>query len=116
MSRRVLPILAAAALATGTAAATAATVPKKPSLRLLAYTPLTVRGKSFKAVERVRIAVDGIRVLTVRASATGTFTAAAEGVVLERCGGGYTILATGSRGSSARLKLPAMECRPGLGP
>jgi hypothetical protein len=85
-----------------------------PALRLLDRQPLIVRGKSFLPRELVRVTVttEGQRsVKRIRAGATGTFTANFVPVELDRCSG-LLVVAAGSRGSQARLKLPQPACPP----
>ena len=98
-----LAVFALLPAASGTARPTAAT------LRVPDTTPFAVRGNSFKSRELVRVVaqVGGRRVKTVRASATGVFTARFVGVSVKRCNG-YIVRATGKKGSYAYLRhLPA---------
>jgi hypothetical protein len=85
-----------------------------PALRLLDRQPLTLRGKSFLPRELVRVTVttDGkSTVKRIRATATGTFTANFVAVELDRCSGAL-VVASGLRGSQARLKVAQPACPP----
>ena len=105
---RVLAVLAlAAALASAAAAA-----PPKPHLRASSGQPLVVFGSHFRAHERVKLVVHAARVLTFHARARhGSFTVHAGVVPAPRCIV-VRIVATGSRGSRATLRLPRPECPP----
>ena len=86
----------------------------QPKLRILDRTPLTVRGTSFEARERVRVTAtaDGIVAVRVRASAAGVFTATFETLSPTRCDT-VRVVAVGAQGSRAVLKLlPAPGCIP----
>jgi hypothetical protein len=99
-----LAVFALLPAASGTARPTAAT------LRVPDTTPFVVRGNSFKSRELVRVVaqVEGRHVKTVRATATGVFTARFPAVSVRECIG-YIVRATGSKGSRAYLRhLP--EC------
>lgn len=84
----------------------------KPGLMVFQLSPLTVRGYSFKARERVTVTLDGGRRGTQRVQATlrGTFTASFKLVPKIRCQT-LTIRAVGSRGSRAFRQLPSPDCR-----
>jgi hypothetical protein len=99
-----LAVFAHLPAASGTARPTAS-----PVLRVPETTPFVVRGNSFKSREKVRVVarVAGRHVKTVRATATGAFTARFA-VSVQACTG-YIVRATGSKGSYAYLRhLP--EC------
>ena len=87
----------------------------RPALRLVAASPLKVHGTHFRALERVRVRAD-TQVRTVRASRMGAFTATFADLNYDRCADAFVVVATGSRGSVARLKLPQLQCAPSLGP
>jgi hypothetical protein len=105
-----LLILAAVALprdAAGTAG-------PPPRLALERTQPLTVKGRHFRAHERVRLVVHepiGIA-RRVRADGRGRFRKVFRSVVVDRCGGLW-VGATGSAGSRARLVSRSLpECAP----
>jgi hypothetical protein len=61
---------------------------------------------------KVTVTTDAQRsVKRLRATSTGTFTANFVAVELDRCSG-MLVVATGSRGSQARLKMPQPACPP----
>jgi hypothetical protein len=94
--------------------APAAESTRVPALRLLDRQPLVLRGKSFlpRELVKVTVATDAQRsVKRLRATSTGTFTATFVAVELDRCSG-MLVVATGSRGSQARLKMPQPACPP----
>jgi hypothetical protein len=95
----------------------ASAAPKKATIKLVSENdPMIVRGVGFRAKERVKV------VVTVKtpastwrraavATKTGTFRATIGLVQTGRCG--YSIRATGSRGSVATLKTPPLPaCMP----
>jgi hypothetical protein len=93
-----------------------ATAGRRPdaALRIVDWTPLTVRGTGFAAGEQVRLTLRTGRPRTVsrttRAGRSGTFRAAFGLLVaLDPCRGTLVVTATGSRGSRATVKRP---CRP----
>jgi hypothetical protein len=85
----------------------------QPALRIVDGTPLTLRGTGFAAGERVRVLVrvPGREQKRVTASWRGSFVAAFNKSAYNRCSG-LTAFAIGSRGSRARLLLPAPACPP----
>jgi len=89
----------------------------KAALRVTSTSPVRVAGRGFHARERVRVvfSTDSThRTATVRASVTGSFTAAAGASTLpfDPCSDTLRVTATGSDGSRAATKLPARECPP----
>jgi hypothetical protein len=77
--------------------------------------PLVIRGLHFKPQERVRVTVRiGLerRVRRVSTSRTGAFTASFAPASYDPCSGGVSVIAVGSRGDRAILKLPPRECPP----
>jgi hypothetical protein len=88
----------------------------KPSLDVVDSRPLVVRGKGFKANERVVVlALSANRrwARTTQASEVGAFTARFP-VAMPRCRG-FALHALGSRGSRARhLSRLHVYCRPDL--
>lgn len=90
----------------------------RPVVRVADWSPLKVRGVSFKRSERVRLTVrvDGRRLVRrVRATRAGAFTAVFAGAtVVDRCG--FSVVAVGSGGSRASFKLPLTACPPPLSP
>ena len=94
---------------------TAAEQSARASIRLVSTKPLVVRGEAFRPRERVKLIVLVGRKRTLRAAdadAGGRFTARFPRVSLDRCGGGLTVRATGSRGSSAYYGLRQLDCAP----
>jgi hypothetical protein len=111
--RATLAILIAALTLGGVASAAT-----RPALKLVsANDPMIVKGTSFRAKERVRVTVKVTSpAVTWRRTATatrrGTFQATIGLVQLGRCGG-FTVSATGSKGSTAVLKhAPLPGCMP----
>lgn len=81
----------------------------KPSLQIVRETPLTIRGRGFRARERVRLSAAG-RNWRLRATPRGTFVVVLESV--DRCDI-VRIVAVGAAGSRAVLKIfPAPHCPP----
>jgi hypothetical protein len=107
----VVVLVAVACTSTSTTAA-----PAPPSLRLVAFSPPTVRGTHFKAREVVRVKfVQGStkKTRTLRTTSTGRFSVSAgEDVRLDRCGDLLLVTAVGLRGSRASLKYPLPDCPP----
>ena len=94
----------------------AATAGRQPdaTLRVVDWTPLTVRGTGFASGERVVVTLRTGRPravsLTTRAGSSGRFRAAFGLLVaIEPCRGTIVVTATGSRGSRASVKR---ACRP----
>lgn len=118
MSRLVASLLASVAVvavATGGAASAAEggrALYVKPRLAVLDLTPLTVRGYSFKARERVTVTLDGGKRGTKRVQATrqGRFTASFSVAPVIGCQT-VTIRAVGSLGSRAFRQVPRPDCR-----
>jgi hypothetical protein len=77
----------------------------RPKLAITSMNPLRVAGSGFKARERVVLSV-GRRRRAVPTDARGRFTA---GFGRAMCSGG-TILAVGSKGSRAAVRLPRTVC------
>jgi hypothetical protein len=77
----------------------------RPKLTITRMNPLQVAGSGFKARERVVLSV-GQRRRAVTADARGRFTARFGRAM---CSGG-TILAVGSKGSRAAVRLPRTVC------
>jgi hypothetical protein len=104
------------AYAVGAAVATAGTSAGKPLVRPVDRSPLVVRGANFKPGEAiaVRVAVRGrARVAPKPAAATvrGAFTVRFPSLILGDCAA-FTIIATGSRGSTARYTMHPPPCGP----
>jgi len=99
----------------GLAPATAPGAADRPQLRIERWRPTTVAGFGFHAREGVRLTLHyrgGVRTRRTRAHANGKFSAAFADVAIDRCTR-YSVTATGSAGSHARLarrQLP--ECAP----
>jgi hypothetical protein len=85
----------------------------QPAMKIADRSPLTLRGTGFAAGERVRlvIRVPGREQKRVTATRRGSFVAAFSRANYNRCSG-LTAFAIGSRGSRARLLLPAPVCPP----
>jgi hypothetical protein len=83
-----------------------------PLLRVRTTQPFTVSGWHFAPREHVTIVVrlHGRYVRRAVASRTGRFEVVLRAVVYDRCSG-YLVVATGDRGSWARVRLVA-ECTP----
>jgi hypothetical protein len=106
--------LAMVALVVALVPAATAGRPPDADLRIVDWTPLTVRGTGFAPGERVLITLRTGRPRAVsraaRAGRAGTFRAAfGLFVAVEPCRGTLVVTATGSRGSRASVKRP---CRP----
>ena len=99
--------LAATALAPTSVGQTA----KGPQLRLMDADVLMVRGTGFRAREHVRIVVSAPGLVTRNATAgtAGGFTMRLTGVSPSACAG-FSITATGDRGSRATLKRAPGQC------
>src|SRR5262245_12702450 len=80
-----------------------------PMLRVRAFQPFAVGGARFKPYERVTVTLNRALVRHVRAGAAGTFTATFRGVVVSPCAG-YSVTASGSKGSHAALRARALAC------
>jgi hypothetical protein len=107
-----LSIVFAVACASGSSVAAL----KRPGLRLVDVSPITVRGTDFKAKELVRVMfVQGSTKVIRRTRATvhgGFRTSAGEDMRLDRCGDFLLVSAAGGRGSRASLKYPLPDCPP----
>jgi hypothetical protein len=104
-----LAMAVALACSAGTALGGGSDAALKPTLQIVRETPLTIRGRAFRARERVRVSAAG-RSSHVRATRHGTFVVALTGV--DRCNI-VRIVAVGAAGSRAVLKiLPAPQCPP----
>ena len=110
--RRSLALLAAAAAsAVMTASASAAS---QPRLALVDDEPLVVRGAAFSPGERVTVTaltLLGPKRVVATAGQGGAFRASLR-IVGTPCGRAFTILATGTRGSRATLRLAIVPCIP----
>ena len=94
-------------------AASAQATPPSAVVRITDRDPLTLRGRHFKAGERVRLVVTlkrDTRTHKVRASSSGTFESAFADLKWERCNGNLTVVATGSRGSRVEFTVLALHC------
>lgn len=100
---RTLLVLAAALVTAVPAGATT-----HASLSLVRAQPLTVRGNGFVSGERVVLRIVRARV-AVRATRSGRFVATF--TTVDRCTAGR-IVATGTAGDYAILRLPPIECPP----
>ena len=87
-----------------------------PSISLYATSPVTLAGVRFHASERVRVSVSTRStrvVLRVTASESGRFRLRLPGVSLGPCDG-FLVVAVGSSGSRAVLKVVERLCPPPL--
>jgi len=109
MSRLALPLVALLAVV-AVALPTRAAGTQQAEVRVVTMSPLVVRGTGFKAHERVRVTAAPGGVRRVRSRANGHFTASFPGSV-DRCVG-LSVVATGTRGDQAALKLPQPACPP----
>jgi hypothetical protein len=100
------------ALAAAVAVATATGAASQPGIRITGQHPLSVAGKAFEPRELVRlqaIGTFGTRTLRVRTTAGGTFA-----VHFAKVSGDWCtlrrLIATGSHGSRAGLRVPPGAC------
>lgn len=110
--RRVV-LVSAGALGLVLVFAASAQAPPRAVVRIADRDPLTLRGRHFKARERVRLEVTlkrATRTHKVRASSSGTFESAFADLTWERCNGNLTVVATGSRGSQVAFTVLALHC------
>jgi hypothetical protein len=114
-SHRLLPLVLLPAIAAPAAAV--AQPANTPALHLLKREPVSVRGRSFHAAERVKVRLSvqttgTKRLRLVTAGPAGGFTAVFQNVGVGRCTA-FSVVAIGNEGSSARLKiLPLPSCLP----
>jgi hypothetical protein len=82
-----------------------------PTVRARSFAPLAVRGANFRPAESVRVTLESPthHAVRVHARPDGSFVAVFRGVTVERCDG-FLVRATGSKGSSAALRLPRLMC------
>jgi hypothetical protein len=102
-------LLTLALVVASVAAASASAVARAPSLKIERATPLVVRGLGFHAREIVTVTTS-IGHLRVRTTATGGFVASFR-TGTDRCSGGR-IVALGTTGDRAVLRLPQLMCAP----
>jgi hypothetical protein len=116
--RRSTAWVAAALLVAGilVAGAGAASLPG-PQIAITGAQVKTVHGTGFKAHERVRIAMRSVpgmtRVRHATTGARGRFSATFRTFRLSGCGSAFSVVVTGSKGSSARLAqkvIPKLMC------
>ena len=110
---RITPLVAiviAAALVTA-GSPLAQSQARRPSLRLVSYSPVTIRGAGFRAREHVRIVVvSRTRVVKrVIASAAGAFVVRVPGADANACPA-FAASATGDLGSRASFKRVPGQC------
>jgi len=108
--RRATAFLAVLVAAAGLlAAVTGSPAASTPRLKLIAASPMTVRGSGFVAHEHVRLRLrerdHALTTRTVTASSTGSFTATFPAARPGRCEG-FSLAATGSRGSRTSMPRP----------
>jgi hypothetical protein len=87
---------------------------QKAQLRIVDRSPLTLKGQSFKAGEKVDIVVlQGERKAARKAVAgpRGGFVVALKGFGLSRCGADLTVRARGSKGSRVSWELNQLQCQ-----
>jgi hypothetical protein len=110
---RVLAIGLFAGLASLGGSAAAAETADQARLRIVEPAPLTLKGQSFKAGERVDIVVLlGTRKAArkVLAGPRGGFVVALKGFGLSRCGADLAVRARGSKGSRVSWELYQLHC------
>jgi hypothetical protein len=111
-------VLAAVALLAGsTGIGNASSERAAPSLRVKQLSPLVLVGERFRPAQRVvlRVTVGERTLVRVRrASPAGTFTATFPAVTIDRCGGGFSAVATAANGAVAKVRLPQALCPPAL--
>jgi hypothetical protein len=111
---RVLVLLLALAATTVPLASAGAT--QRAKVRIVSVNPVKASGRGFHARERVRLTVrtaTARRFVRLRASTSGSFTAAVTGLGhFDPCLGPLIVTATGSQGSRATAKVPQRECAP----
>src|SRR5262245_60699960 len=105
--KRLLALLLVPAAAAALAAPAGAE--RTPSLRLVDFTPLVVRGTAFVPREVVTVTAPTGRI-TVRTSATGAFVASFGGA--PRCSSGGVVVARSAHGERVMLRLPVTMCAP----
>jgi hypothetical protein len=98
-------VVAVVVLGSGTTHAMPSVETKRPTLTIMTMNPLRVAGRGFKASERVIVSV-GPRRKADTAGPRGRFTIQ---FGRTRCTSG-TIVAIGSRGSRAAVKVPDTLC------
>jgi hypothetical protein len=117
----VAAVVAAAALALPGRRDGDASAARAASMRLVDFTPVTVRGRGFGARERVKVVVSFGAGRTrwvgrARASRSGRFTATVPAARLSRCSG-FVIRAIGDAGSRAAIRRPQRPaCYPLVAP
>ena len=111
------PVVVALAALVGAAlvgSAPASPAVTKPTIALSTLKPLTVRGAHFARVERVRVSFSAggdAATRAVRTTGSGTFVAPApEGFAYSPCGSPLVVVAVGSTGDRATLRLRQREC------
>lgn len=111
-------MLAALSLLAGSTGIASATSERAtPSLRVKQLSPLVLVGERFRPAARVVLRVNtGARTLVRvrRASLRGTFTVTFNGVTVDRCGSGFSAVATAANGAVAKVRLPQALCPPAL--
>ena len=89
----------------------------RPSLRVSAVVPFTVRGSHFAPLERVRVTVDAKTnaARTVVATGLGAFFVRFRSLQVGYCPS-YVVTAVGAKGSRASFKFVSRECPPPAAP
>ena len=107
-------LLAAAVCALALSASALAGQTTRPAVRVKTTEPFAVVGSHFVAGERVSVVVrmNGRYARTVVANRNGTFAVVFRSISYDTCSG-YLVVATGDRGSRARIRLTP-ECTPFL--
>jgi hypothetical protein len=111
---RLLPLIGAtAAVAALLASVAAHGGTARPTLRLVSDAPTTLRGAGFRSSERVTLVVVATTKLTRRlvAGRGGGFVVRLPSVDANACQG-FSVIATGSRGSRASYKRVRGQCPP----
>lgn len=107
---RLIGVTIAALLLAASGSAGGDTSSKRPTLRLVDFEPLTVRGHNFKSGERVKLLVSArsVQRLAAKASARGEFTVELSARA-DRCTA-VVVQAFGNRGSRAMVDMTTPDC------
>ena len=86
---------------------------RNPSLRLLGFHPVTVRGEGFRGGQRLTLVVSSRRTWSRRVlvEPDGSFALSFRGIPLDRCEG-FRVRVDDSQGTLARLTSPPFACPP----
>jgi hypothetical protein len=105
-------VFAVVAIVAGILAGVSAAAGSRPSIRIVQSRPLVVAGSHFRAGERVKVVAHLTRTIVRHVVARhGSFRVNLGMVPVSKCEG-IRIVAVGSRGSRATLKIPRSGCIP----